>query len=708
MVINLSAYDGQYVKIAFYGESTVTNGDNNLHIDNVSIDIVPTCLKPSNLAAADIKAHSAQLSWTNGEEGQTAWQIVYDTLPTNKPDTLPIIDVTVNPYVLSGLDPETRYYVYVRANCGAEDGVSRWADGIYFTTTIACPAPTGLAAQLTAGNGSIATLTWTAGEAQAWQLEYSLNADMTDSIVRKVTEATVNLTGLTAETTYYARVKADCGELDGESEYSAIISFTPSDKYELVLNEGTATNSYVPIEGNYVDEGTRSQFIIPEAQLESIEWDSITALTFYGSFSNSSRTTWGDAEWEVYVTEAPETTMSALVDWNAMTQVKAAAKLALVEGKMVVTFDAPYQYQGGNLMIGIYQTTNGAYAPVNWLGVNANGASFGGHASAVSQRNFLPKMAITYVPGQAPACPNPKQLAVSNITDSEATFSWKAFAGANWEYALVEGAAAPESFEQTELNSITIDELAEATQYTFYLRRACGEDGNSEMIHVAFTTDIHVAAIPFNDDFEGANYWKFVADDQTNAWIIGDAVSNGGEKALYVSNDGASYAYDNETGTATFATILINFDETGDYTIDYDWKGEGDYDDDDVYDFMRVGLIPAAATVTAGIPTLPEDFIALDNGALYGQADWQHVRLVFQVEAAGDYKLLVAWINDEADGETPGAIDNIAIISGDAITGIEGNAGFENKAVKFIQDQNIYILINGVIYDVTGRKVGVK
>ena len=713
VIINLSAYDGQYVKIAFYGESTVseTNSDNNLHIDNVSIDIVPTCLKPSNLAADDIKAHSAQLSWTNGEEGQTAWQIVYDTLPTTKPDTLPIINVSENPYVLGGLDPETRYYVYVRANCGAEDGVSRWADGIYFTTTIACPAPTGLAAQLTAGNGSIATLNWNAGEAQAWQVEYSIHSDMTDSLVLNVTEATVNLTGLTAEATYYARVKADCGELDGESVYSAVISFTPSDKYELVLNDGATTTNrtYVPIEGSYVDEGTRSQFIIPEADLVELEWDSIMALTFYGEFASTSRTTWGDAEWEVYVTEAPETTMSALVDWNAMTQVKAAAKLALVDGEMVVAFDEPYQYQGGNLMIGIYQTTNGAWANVNWFGVNANGASFGGHGngSAVSQRNFLPKMAITYVPGQVPACPNPKQLAVSNITDSEATFSWKAFAGANWEYALVEGAAAPESFEQTELNSITIDELAEATQYTFYLRRACGDDGNSEMIHVAFTTDIHVAAIPFNDDFEGANYWKFVADGQTNAWMVGNDVSNGGEKALYVSNDGASYAYDTEVMSASFATILINFETTGDYTIDYDWKCEGDYGDE-VYDFMRVGLIPAAATVTAGMPTLPEEFIALDNGELYGQTEWQHVRLVFQVEAAGDYKLLVAWINDEADGETPGAIDNIAIISGDAITGIEGNAGFENKAVKFIQNDHVYILINGVIYDVTGRKVGVK
>ena len=706
VVINLSAYDGQNVMIAFYGESTVTNADNNLHIDNVSIDLVPTCLKPTNFAVADIKAHSAKLSWTAGEEGQNAWQIAYDTLPSNKPDTLTIIDVQENPYVLSGLDPETRYYVYVRANCGEQDGVSRWTDGKTFLTTIACPAPSGLAAQITPGEGSIATLTWNAGEAQAWQVEYSLNSDMTDSLVLNVIEPVANLTGLTAEATYYARVKADCGEIDGESLYSAIISFIPTNKYELTLNDGTSTNSFVPIEGSYVDEGTRSQFIIPEEDLANIEWDSITSLTFYGVFTSSSRTNWDGAEWAVYMMEAPEASMSALVDWTTMTQVKAAGSLALVEDQMVITLDEPYQYQGGHLMIGIYQTTNGNWAGVNWYGVSATGASFGGHASSVSQRNFLPKMKLTYVPGVAPACPNPKKLAISDITDNSALASWKAVEGATWEYAIAEGNAEPAEFSQTEDNFAALTGLRQSTEYTFYLRRACGEDVYSDEIHVSFTTVEHVASIPFNEYFEGENYWKSVADNQANAWMIGNATAQTGENALYVSNNGADYAYDNEATTASFATILINFDLTGDYTIKYYWKAEGDYGDD-LYDYMRVVLVPAEAAIIAGNAQLPESAIALDNGGLYGQSDWKYEQKLFNV-TAGDYKLVVAWFNDEADGDLPGAIDNISIVSGDAITNIESGAGFENKAIKFIKNDQVYILLNGKVYTITGQRVEMK
>lgn len=718
VAIDLSAYDGQAIKIAFYGESTVSGGDNNLHIDNVLIDLVPTCLKPTGLNISDVKAHSAQLSWIAGDEGQSAWQIAIDTIAAFNPDTLSnLIDVTENPYVLAGLAPETRYYAYVRANCGATDGVSRWTDVQTFKTTIACPAPTALAATLTPGDGSVATLRWKAGQDEAaWIVEYSLNSDLSDSIEVLANDTFVNLSGLTAEQTYYARVKADCGELDGESLYSAVISFKPTDAYELLLNDGTATNEYVPIYGYWTDNYTRSQFIIPAEQLESLEWDSLTVLTFY---SSSTNTNWDATAFEVYVAEVPETTMTALTDWNAMTKVMNEASLNIIDNQMVITFDEAYQYQGGNLLIGIKQTASTASTNAKhtyWYGVSANGASFGGYGDGnnVAQRNFLPKMLINYVPGVAPACPNPKNLAVSGITDSEATFSWKAVEGATWEYALVQGAAEPASFISTEENSVTIADLAEATDYTFYLRRACGVDGYSDAtLSVAFTTEIHVEAVPFVEDFEGNGSWKFVNGSEPNAWVIGNAAAKDGEKALYISNDGGAnntYTKDDAV-SASFATILLNFDQTGEYTFAYDWKANGDYnvEEGELYDYLRVVLVPASATLEAGNPALPEGYIALDNGGLYGATDWQHYSSDAEV-AAGQYKLVFAWFNDESDGEdAPAAIDNISIQEKGPETGLEGNAGIFNngEAFKFLRDNKVFILVNGVIYDATGRKVEV-
>lgn len=716
IAIDLSAYDGQAIKIAFYGESTVTGGDNNLHIDNVLIDLVPTCLKPTGFSISDVKAHSAQLNWTAGDEGQSAWQIAIDTLPTNRPDTLlNIIDVTENPYVLAGLAPETRYYAYVRANCGATDGVSRWTDGQTFKTTIACPAPAALKATITPGNGSIATLSWSAGaEENAWIVEYSLNEDLSDSIEVLAYDTFVNLTGLTAEQTYYARVKADCGELDGESLYSAIISFIPTNKYELLLNDGTATNSYVPVEGNYVDNATqRSQFVIPAAQLESLEWDSITTLTFFGSFTSTTRTSWEGATFEAYVLEIEDATLAAEQDWTSMTKVMNEASLALVDGKMIVSFSDPYQYQGGNLMIGIKTVQTGDYANVNWYGAAATGASFGGHGTTISQRNFLPKMLINYVPGVAPACPAPKNLAVSGITDSEATFTWKAVEGADYEYALVEGAVEPTGFLAAAENPLVLSNLAESTDYTFYLRRACGVDGYSDTISVAFTTDVHVDVVPFVEDFEDDGAWKFVNGTEPNAWVIGNAANNGGEKALYISNDGGdSNSYTKDAASASYATILLDFTLDGEYTFAYDWKAKGDYEPDasDLYDYLRVVLVPASATLVAGNPALPEGYIALDNGGLYGATEWQHHSSDAQI-AAGLYKLVFAWFNDEQLGEdSPAAIDNISIQEKGPETGlINGNAGIFNngEAFKFLRDNKVFILVNGLIYDATGRKVEV-
>ncbi len=711
VILNLSAYANQKIRIALYGASTTSNADNYLHVDDVLIDHIPACAKPQALTVSDVLAHNATLSW---ESNAAAWQIALDTIAAFNPDTLSaLLDVTENPYTLTNLLPSHTYYVYVRANCGETDGVSVWTARQSFTTTIACPAPTGLEAQLTAGNGSIATLTWNASEAQEWQVEYSLNSNMSDSLVLNVTAQVANLTGLTAEATYYARVKADCGDLDGESAYSAVISFKPTNLYSIVVNDGTKTNDYVPVYGMYVDNGTTaSQFIVPAAELQEIMWDSITTLTFYASQPTSN---WGASEFEVYMTTTEDATLGALVDWSSLTQVMVSGNLSIVDNKMVVSLSEPFHYTGDNLLIGFKQTAasggSSYYSTSSWYGVTANGASIGGYGTGnnMAQRNFLPKMTINYVPGQAPSCMWAMHLEVSDITIAGATFSWDEVEGANWEYAVVLASSneAPTAFAPA-ANPLVLDNLSEATAYVFYLRNNCGDE-NSKLVSLAFSTIENIESLPYSTSFADAAGWKLAND--ANAWIISD-----GE--IYISDNSATYEYNDEAASVSFATKLFNFEQGGTYTVSYDWKCVGEYNEEDgAIDFMRAALVPADVVLTPGeqpfgltATNLPAGWIAIDeNAALVSQSAWQRKSVVVPVES-GLYRVVFVWINDDSfsDG-VPAAIDNLSIVHKDYPTDIEGaNAGKDTKAIKFIRDNHVYIMLNGKVYNVTGQAVELK
>ena len=698
---------GLYKVVLIWRNDNSTANNPAAAVDNISIKKL-TCLKPINLTTSDVYAHSAKLSWSAGEEGQSAWQIALDTIAAFDPDTLSnLIDVNDTSYIFSDLLASHMYYVYVRANCG-EDGASGWSVMKSFKTTIACPAPTGLEAQLTPGNGSIATLIWNAGEAQAWQVEYSLNSNMTDSLVLDVTEPVADLTGLTAEATYYARVKADCGDLDGESTYSAIISFKPTNLYSIVVNDGTKTNDYVPVYGMYVDNGTTaSQFIVPAESLQEIMWDSITTLTFYASQATSN---WGASEFEVYMTTTEDATIGALVDWNSLTQVMVSGNLSIVDNKMVVSLSEPFHYTGDNLLIGFKQTAasggSSFYSTSSWYGVTANGASIGGYGSGnnMAQRNFLPKMTINYVPGQAPACMWATHLNVSNITAEGATIAWDAVEGANWEYALVLADEEPAAFSAA-TNPLVLDNLFENTAYVFYLRNNCGEE-NSKTVSIAFSTIENIESIPYETQFADAATWKLANSD--NAWTFGDN--------LFISNDGVNYAYDDEAASVSYATKLFDFDVAGDYTFTYYWKAVGEYNEEDgAIDFLRVALVPAEVQLTAGVApegltaeNLPAGWMALDGGAALVATNVFTRQDAIVSVPAGHYRIAFIWINDDSftDGD-PAAINCLYVKRGDA-TGIEAGAGIENQAIKFIRDDQVYILLNGTVYTITGQKVEMK
>ncbi|NSW46129.1 MAG: fibronectin type III domain-containing protein [Bacteroidales bacterium] len=131
VIINLSAYTG-IVRIGFYGESTVSNADNDLFIDNVTIKQLTTCPDPINLTVSNITGTTAQLAWTPGGS-ETSWNIEYGPAGFTQ-GTGTVINGVTNPYTLTGLNPGTAYTFYVQADCGGGD-LSPWSTPKNFTTT---------------------------------------------------------------------------------------------------------------------------------------------------------------------------------------------------------------------------------------------------------------------------------------------------------------------------------------------------------------------------------------------------------------------------------------------------------------------------------------------------------------------------------------------------------------------------------------------
>ena len=187
------------------------------------------------------------------------------------------------------------------------------------------------------------------------------------------------------------------------------------------------SNSYVPIYGYYCDNYSRSQFIIPASNLQNMANTTVTGVTFY---SNNQSVSWGDAKFDVCLKEVSGTTLSALEDWDAM-QCVYSGSLSINNGKMTIAFNTPYQYNGGNLLVGINQTTKGSYNSCNWIGTTVSGASMGGYGTSISQRNFLPVTSFDYVAPGTPVMPT--NVTASNITATTATITWS---GANDSYNM--------------------------------------------------------------------------------------------------------------------------------------------------------------------------------------------------------------------------------------------------------------------------------
>ncbi len=127
ITISLADYANQTVKIAFYGESTLSNGDNDLHIDNVMVNNATSCTKPTNLTVAAVTDNSVTLNWTENGTA-TAWNIEYGPAGFQQGSSdATLLQATSTPFTIDYLS-NLSYDFYVQADCG--DDQSLWVGPI--------------------------------------------------------------------------------------------------------------------------------------------------------------------------------------------------------------------------------------------------------------------------------------------------------------------------------------------------------------------------------------------------------------------------------------------------------------------------------------------------------------------------------------------------------------------------------------------------
>jgi gliding motility-associated-like protein len=128
----------------------------------VNVTAPPSCIPPSALSATlDALGSAVTVSW-DANNGETQWEYVLQPQGTGVP-TAAGTPLAVNPITLYGLDWDTDYEVYLRADCGAGD-FSTWTGPAVFST----PVQTNFTIDCDAGEVLDLSYCYTNNDTTAW------------------------------------------------------------------------------------------------------------------------------------------------------------------------------------------------------------------------------------------------------------------------------------------------------------------------------------------------------------------------------------------------------------------------------------------------------------------------------------------------------------------------------------------------------------
>lgn len=524
-LVNLPAGSGGTGRyIIFEGTSAAGN---NIYVDDIRVEAIPSCNAPTVLTATTVTATSADLGWTNGGS-ETAWRIEYGPVGFT-PGTGTKVYTTTNPKTVSGLTQNTSYDFYVRALCSPVDS-STLAGPKNFVTPYSCPAPTAPAATNIAATS--ADLGWTVNGAETtWQIEIGTSPMTLGAGFKVVTtnNPTIVPNGTFSPNTLYDfRVRAICAPGD-TSLWTSVVTFrtlcnpvtafpfTESfdgttfapDCWSNIQNSGTglwdrATAGSNPTCAPHTGLGM--------AYFNSYDFSSTTSAMLITSPINFPSDLYRVSFWMYRDAGYSANYDSITVYYNTSPNLTGATKLMkIIRNKSLAPVesgaDGWYKYTS-NMPSG--STGNNRY--IIFLATSRYGNNM-----------FIDDVTVEAIP----SCNISTGLTASNITTTSAQLSWTTGGATKWniEYGLQGFTPGTGTIKHNVTNPYTLIGLTPATAYDFYVQDSCtATDLSPWSGPMTFYTEcLPNSTYPWLETFEGPVFppvcWDIAALNTSYSWI---------------------------------------------------------------------------------------------------------------------------------------------------------------------------------------------
>ena len=563
------------------------------YVDNIMVNVLPDCVRPSHVVTSGITASSVTVSWLPGDQ-ESMWEVAVvpqgQSISTIIPET-----ASAYPYTVSNLTDDTPYDVYVRAICPS-GGYSNWTSAVSFRTDPLCTSPRNLSiSQIT---GSSALVSWDAALVGAvdYTMEYT-EFGMNNWYPMIVSGTSALISNLIPQTRYSVRVFSNCLVSTADTVSTTFTTRCLSGGL-VEIGAGTTTSSYLPSYSG--STRSYSQQIFRRGELGAA--GTIDTISIQLSSVNSS----ANRSISIYLVH---TSADAIFSWVPTTgaQLVYSGTTHWTSGWNAIPLTTPFAYNGVDnlMMVVIDNTGTSVTSPYNVYRTHSafacsarytTGSTYSigsvptATGTSLSTRNNV-KFHMECDNTVTCVAPN---VAPTNVTDESITVEWvPGYTESSWQLQYRAGNGSWISEGTVTSSPYTLTNLTPGTQYGVRLRSDCGGT-YSDWAGFHVSTECSSVTIPYSENFNNAP--GSGAGNMVPCWTRN-------------TNSSTAYPYTNSTYNHNGAGYAVYFYGTTTY---YSYVATPRFDDLVQMNNLRIKFwaykTSAAYQIEVGIMSDPDDF----------------------------------------------------------------------------------------------------